>query len=849
MNGRQAVPLMMSTLLLICMLTLSLNIKLAEAEPGCVVVTVLFSDGYPVEGATVITLNTGMTYMGVTNASGQVERSGLLDPDDYVARAYYPDDLTLFGQSFLSVNETGDGSTTISGAYEITPPVIEIQSPQNTTYKNNSVQLSFTVDDFSPISWMGYSLDSGGNVTIAGNTTLPDLTEGSHNVIVYARDTMGNEGLDTVDFAVSLPVHNINTGLNYTTIQEAIDATETLDGHTIRVDAGTYHESITVYKQLELLGENHSNTVIDGSGFGTAVNITTSYVTIGNFTVTANDPPPQVGTVGVEINWDRAVVADCKITNFYTGILINEGYVRNEVRNSLISNNARGVRIADWAIRNFIVGNFIINNSLVGVYILDFSDVNEIFNNFLDNPNYNAYDRSLYDNFWNTEYNCTSEPNTVNGPCLGGNYWSDYSGADLYCGSYQNETGSDGIGDTPYVIPGGSGNQDNYPLVSLPVHNINTGLDYPTIQWAIDAPETLDDHKILVDTGTYFENLTVHKRLWLEGEDPSNTVINGSDFETAIYATAESVYIVNFTIVGNGSGIGVRLANHDGIVYNSDIRNFYDGIVIDAGAISCVIRLSKIHNNNFRAVVIGYGSGDFTQYTHIKENFIYDNENGVVVSWAKYTEVYDNFIDNRAVNGYDDGVIPNYWNKGYSSGPNIIGGPYRGGNYWSDYTGEDLYSGPFQNETGSDGIGDTPHLIWIDAEAYDYLPLVSPYDIAIADLTAPKTVVCQGFPVTIEVESENLGLYTETFDVTVYANSSVIGTEEVTLDSKNSVVTLFTWDTTGFDLGNYTISAYAIPIAGELRTDDNNFTDSAVKVTIPGDVNGDGAVNIFDLST
>jgi len=46
----------------------------------------------------------------------------------------------------------------------------------------------------------------------------------------------------------------------------------------------------------------------------------------------------------------------------------------------------------------------------------------------------------------------------------GGNYWSDYNGTDLFSGSYQNETGSDGIGDTPYVID--ENNQDNYPLIA-----------------------------------------------------------------------------------------------------------------------------------------------------------------------------------------------------------------------------------------------------------------------------------------------------------------------------------------------------------------------------------------------
>jgi len=51
-----------------------------------------------------------------------------------------------------------------------------------------------------------------------------------------------------------------------------------------------------------------------------------------------------------------------------------------------------------------------------------------------------------------------------NGYSSGGNYWSDYNGTDLYSGPYQNVTGSDGIGDTPYVM--NANNLDNYPLIS-----------------------------------------------------------------------------------------------------------------------------------------------------------------------------------------------------------------------------------------------------------------------------------------------------------------------------------------------------------------------------------------------
>jgi hypothetical protein len=49
-----------------------------------------------------------------------------------------------------------------------------------------------------------------------------------------------------------------------------------------------------------------------------------------------------------------------------------------------------------------------------------------------------------------------------NGHPSGGNYWSDYVGWDVFSGPYQNETGSDGIGDLPYVID--AENQDRYPF-------------------------------------------------------------------------------------------------------------------------------------------------------------------------------------------------------------------------------------------------------------------------------------------------------------------------------------------------------------------------------------------------
>ena len=75
---------------------------------------------------------------------------------------------------------------------ETTPPEISMISPGNMTYATSDVPLVFTIDETA--SWMGYSLDGQANVTTGGNTTLMGLSEGLHDIIVFANDTFGNMG-------------------------------------------------------------------------------------------------------------------------------------------------------------------------------------------------------------------------------------------------------------------------------------------------------------------------------------------------------------------------------------------------------------------------------------------------------------------------------------------------------------------------------------------------------------------------------------------------------------------------------------------------------------------------------
>jgi hypothetical protein len=56
------------------------------------------------------------------------------------------------------------------------------------------------------ISWVSYSLDGEQNVSLIGNSTIENMTNGFHSVIVYANDTFGNIGASqTINFTVAVP--------------------------------------------------------------------------------------------------------------------------------------------------------------------------------------------------------------------------------------------------------------------------------------------------------------------------------------------------------------------------------------------------------------------------------------------------------------------------------------------------------------------------------------------------------------------------------------------------------------------------------------------------------------------
>jgi parallel beta-helix repeat protein len=424
-------------------------------------------------------------------------------------------------------------------------------------------------------------------------------------------------------------VQNINTGLNYTKVQDAINAPETLDGHTVMVYSGIYYEHVVANKTVSLIGENKYATIIDGNGTGGVVYIATNSVNVTGFTI-------QNGYSGFTSDFNSSVVSDNIVSNNQNGIAFNRcnnSLIQgNIVRNSstgieiwysnntwLINNNVSkswyGIRIkstnnvlrnnsmtdnhwnfaieseslsecihdidssntvddkpiyywinqhnrqipsdagfvaainsSDITLRNVslmrnnigvlfwnttdsIIEHVHVSDNWYGIALL-FSDNNTLCNSTISNSaaeciivaasNNNHIAHNNFINYGQRPYAEESFNNTWDdGYPSGGNYWSDYMGVDLYKGPYQNNTGSDGIGDTPYVID--AYNRDKYPLM------------YPTEITLYAAPSPVEFW-----TPAYNKTFTVDVKI------ASVTKLYG--FEFKLYWNTTLLDLINVTV-------------------------------------------------------------------------------------------------------------------------------------------------------------------------------------------------------------------------------------------------------------------------------------------------------------
>jgi len=311
-----------------------------------------------------------------------------------------------------------------------------------------------------------------------------------------------------------------------------------------------------------------------------------------------------------------------------------------------------------------------------------------------------------------------------------------------------------------------------------------------------------------------------------------------------------NITVQSLNLTSNGQGVLLAFTTNSTITKNN-ITNNGNGIWLEQSSSNTISVNNITANNDFGICISWHSHNNTISGNNITANKWYGIE---LVASSNNSIYHNNFVDNSE-QVYSVGST-NFWDDGYPSG----------GNYWSDYTDVDLYSGTNQDVLGSDGIWDQSYTI--DANNQDRYPLVEPWTPpaikATVDVDPNALNLCsKGEWVTCYIElpeGYNVGdidIYSiklnNTFPVSLLPNPPVpVPTEIGDYDNDTipdlmvkfnmTELTSYIRHVLGIKYGNVTLT-----ITGNL-TDGTTFEgEDTVKVLLLGDLDHDGDVDHDDF--
>ncbi|MCI4337488.1 MAG: right-handed parallel beta-helix repeat-containing protein [Thermoplasmata archaeon] len=353
-----------------------------------------------------------------------------------------------------------------------------------------------------------------------------------------------------------------------------------------------------------------------------------------------------------------------------------------------------------------------------------------------------------------------------------------------------------------------------------------------------DVSVLVNDDRIVGSTGNALDafgstDLTVTNSSFRQAaqeaihvQGSSGVTITGNDASLAGFTGLDLEQLDGFSVGGNNasltttaSGIGLYLASDS------------SGTVLDNAATGQQTAVELVNATN---VVVQGNNGSRSTYglyldqdvnCTLRGNTLWQDTYGfLVASSARLAIYHNNFIDDAGW-ALPSSTLQANWSDGYPGG----------GNYWSNHTSPDSLRGPGQNQSGSDGIVDSP--VILNSTNRD------PYPLAQAWVVHTVTFTETGLPVgrawSVLVNGSQVGSSTPSV---VYDQPNAVSTTYVfTIVSPGGFIATPPVGTVSPGAGNATVSIAFAPFLYNLTFEGSGLAATANWSVTAGPLTASGA--------